>query len=71
MPEVRPSFDTIVLLAAWKLWKERNNRTFRQQAASAPEVFLRLKQEANEWLLAGYNSLASALQFWPLPGVFM
>lgn len=71
MPEVHPSFDTIVLLAAWKLWKEQNNQTFRRQAASAPEVFLRLKQEAGEWLLAGYNSLASTLQFYSLPGVFL
>jgi hypothetical protein len=34
----RPLFDTLVLLIAWTVWKERNNRVFGRRASSVMQV---------------------------------
>lgn len=56
---LRPGFDALVLLVCWTVWKERNCCTFRGEALSAVAMTRQRLLEANEWLDAGYSSLAS------------
>ncbi|BAS70284.1 Os01g0137550, partial [Oryza sativa Japonica Group] len=34
----RKGFDTVVILVAWSIWKERNNRVFKHRQRSWREV---------------------------------
>uniref|UniRef100_A0A0D3G0I0 NB-ARC domain-containing protein n=1 Tax=Oryza barthii TaxID=65489 RepID=A0A0D3G0I0_9ORYZ len=45
-------FDTIDTLAAWTIWKERNNRVFNQKQRSWTEVARAMAEEAALWRLA-------------------
>ena len=54
----RKSFDSAVLLVSWRLWKERNARTFRNEASCARDLCLQIIQEAALWLWAGFASLS-------------
>jgi hypothetical protein len=58
------AFDTAVLLVAWCLWKERNNRTFNRVTNSLPVMLRGLLQEAEAWVAAGFSSLLSVLPLW-------
>jgi hypothetical protein len=62
--DVRPSFDSIVLLVTWSLWKERNARVFRRRASVAPGVAKDLLAEAELWCEAGYKTLAAFTVIW-------
>jgi hypothetical protein len=42
----RKGFDSLVMLICWMLWKERNTRTFRNEATDARELCLQILQEA-------------------------
>jgi hypothetical protein len=41
------------------LWKERNARTFRNEASCASDLTLKIVQEAELWLRSGYTCLSS------------
>lgn len=60
----RPAFDTMTLLLAWIVWKERNARTFQRQAATLAQLRLKVVAEADAWVKAGFRSLAIAIPFW-------
>ena len=47
----------------WVLWKERNARTFKNEAKDARELCLEIRQEADLWLRAGYSTLSSLTSF--------
>jgi hypothetical protein len=55
---LRRSFDSLVLLVSWLLWKERNRRTFDHRSMTAPELLRCISEEANVWIVAGYRCLA-------------
>lgn len=55
----RKGFDSLVMLICWTHWKERNARTFRNEASSARELSLQIIQEAALWVWAGFASLLS------------
>ena len=57
----RKSFDTLVLLAFWIIWKERNRRTFDHVFQSVDNVVNAVFEEANAWLQAGFRSLEAFL----------
>lgn len=57
-PKVQPSFDSLMLLAAWTMWKERNTRVFRGKASTAQVIFKELLLEAELWCKAGFRTLA-------------
>jgi len=58
--QVRPSFDSMVLLVTWTLWKERNARVFRRRASAAPAMAKEMLMEAELWCDAGFRiSLAA------------
>jgi hypothetical protein len=54
-------FDSLVLLVAWNLGKERNNRTFEGLQRQPTVLLEQLVQEGNSWLAAGFNALALLL----------
>jgi hypothetical protein len=53
-----------MLLIAWAVWKERNNRTFSRSASGRQELFRKVVQEAEDWVLAGFKTLAEACLAW-------
>ena len=59
----RKGFDSLLMLTCWVLWKERNARTFRNEAKDARELCLEILQEAALWLRAGYSTLSSLASF--------
>lgn len=56
----RKGFDALVMLTCWMLWKERNARTFRNEAASARDLTLKIVQEAELWLRCGFVAVSLA-----------
>nr|BAD72443.1 cyst nematode resistance protein-like [Oryza sativa Japonica Group] len=59
----KKTLRTLMLLVAWKIWNERNRRTFQQKELSATSLLAKIKEEAKTWVLAGAISLNSWLSF--------
>jgi hypothetical protein len=57
----RRAFDSLVLLVAWVIWKERNARTFRSTARTSSQVIDAVTDELNTLVTAGYGCLAMVL----------
>jgi hypothetical protein len=55
---LRRSFDSLVLLVSWCLWKERNRRTFDHRALMTTELLGHTLEEADVWIASGFRSLA-------------
>jgi hypothetical protein len=55
---LRRSFDSLVLLVSWCLWKERNRRTFDQRSSTPAKLLAAILEEAGAWVGAGFSSLA-------------
>ena len=55
--EVRGSFDSLVVLTCWILWKERNNRTFDRCIKTLDEVLAWVVEEIMFCFQAGYRRL--------------
>jgi hypothetical protein len=65
-------FDSIFLLTARNIWKERNNVTFgRGSVRNTPELFHALVAEAEDWMGAGFATLAVPLALWSPISNFM
>lgn len=60
----RPAFDSLILLIAWMLWKERNDRTFQRTFRSVQEIVVMVVREAKDWVRAGFKSLDAACPIW-------
>jgi hypothetical protein len=77
--DARRPFDAMVLLVAWSIWKERNNRTFQRVAMQrdslkGPEGSFRkqaILQEAGDWVQAGFSGFASWCHIWSQNSVHM
>lgn len=63
-PDATTTFDTAVLLVAWCLWKERNNRTFNRVSNGMLDMLRGMLQEAEDWVAAGFSSLFTVLPLW-------
>uniref|UniRef100_A0A0D9WV18 Uncharacterized protein n=1 Tax=Leersia perrieri TaxID=77586 RepID=A0A0D9WV18_9ORYZ len=48
----RRGFDTVVILTAWSLWKERNRRVFDGVSKTMRQVAVVAAEEAHLWRLA-------------------
>jgi len=55
----RRGFDTLVVLIAWILWKERNDRIFDRRVRTIQEVCVRIEDEITAWSQAGFRHLDS------------
>jgi hypothetical protein len=55
----RKGFDSLVMLVCWSLWKERNAKTFKNEASSARDLSSQIMQEAALWVQAEFASLLS------------
>ena len=51
----------MVMLAAWEIWKERNNRVFNRTGRSPEQVFRAIQDEAKVWIRAGNKGLEEVL----------
>lgn len=49
--ELRKGFDSAVLLASWRLWKECNSRVFDNAVCSPAQAVRRVFEEAEEWIV--------------------
>uniref|UniRef100_A0A453JT76 Reverse transcriptase zinc-binding domain-containing protein n=1 Tax=Aegilops tauschii subsp. strangulata TaxID=200361 RepID=A0A453JT76_AEGTS len=51
----RRAFDSLVSLVCWSIWKQRNNRVFRDNSnwMSATELVTKIFEELHLWTLAG------------------
>ncbi|PVH33793.1 hypothetical protein PAHAL_8G066600 [Panicum hallii] len=59
--EKRKGFHSIFMLTAWHLWKERDNRLFRNSSATAVQLRGLILQEALLWVAAGAAKLGELL----------
>jgi len=57
----RKGFDSLFFMVGWRLWKERNKRTFDDAATHALQLASEIQEEAELWCLAGNRSLAALL----------
>lgn len=57
--ETRKTFDSLLVLVCWELWKERNRRVFNDEARQASNLVSQIRQEAHCWSQAGFRSLGS------------
>ena len=55
----RRSFDSLVLLVSWMVWKERNRRTFDSITKTPSQLVALILEEADAWIAAGFRCLAS------------
>ena len=54
-------FDSLFFLIGWKLWKERNARTFGGEPTPPGNLACLIQEEADEWCRAGFKHLLSLL----------
>jgi len=50
-------FNSLVMLGAWILWKERNDIVFNSVLPRLDRALLLAQEEADHWMLAGAKSL--------------
>ena len=61
-PLRREGVRSVIMLASWEIWKERNNRVFNRKCNSCVQVFRAIQEEAKVWIRAGNKGLAELLQ---------
>ena len=66
---LRKSFDSLVILVAWTLWKERNQRVFQRANLSAPELCNFIMDEIRVWGYAGIADFQTIFTCLPLLNV--
>nr|BBF89367.1 hypothetical protein [Oryza barthii] len=58
---LRASFDSLVLLVSWQLWRERNSRVFVSVLSSVAVVLESILSEGRLWSLAAIASFGELL----------
>ncbi|XP_071681789.1 uncharacterized protein [Lolium perenne] len=49
----RKGVQSLILLAAWEIWQERNRRIFQKEELSVEALIVRIRDEAALWNMAG------------------
>jgi hypothetical protein len=57
----RKGFDTLFALVCWSLCKERNARVFDRVSSPPARLSMLIKEEAPQWVAAGYTGLVNFL----------
>ena len=52
---------SMIMLTAWKIWKERNNRVFQRSSRTLEQVFRAIQDEARTWVRPGNRGLEELL----------
>ena len=60
----RPLFDSLLLLVAWTIWKERNCRLLGRRPSLVLDVVRVVIKEGEDWALAGFAPLAALHLYW-------
>lgn len=55
----RKGMDSLFILVSWQIWKQRNDKVFRGETASAQRISQKIKDEAKVWIAAGASGLGS------------
>jgi hypothetical protein len=53
--------QTAIMLITWEIWKERNERVFNNKSSLPSVVMHKIREEGNDWILAGAKNLAELL----------
>jgi hypothetical protein len=61
----RKGFDSMVVLACWGLWKERNRRVFNNAMAQAAQLSSWIMEEGRWWAVASYRCVSQFLRYPP------
>jgi hypothetical protein len=69
--DVKPAFDSLVLLVAWTVWKECDARVFRGSNGSMTSVCKALFQEVKLWCEARFRELRAFTPIWSLNSFIM
>ena len=67
----RPLFDSLLLLVAWSIWKERNARVFWRTPASVLAVVRAAFTEGEDWAMAGFAPMVALSNIWSQNNVVM
>jgi hypothetical protein len=54
--EMRKGFDALVVLVAWMILKEINDRVFNSSMRHTTQLSAWIHEEGRQWVLAGYSS---------------
>lgn len=58
---LRKGFDSLVILVAWRIWKERNARVFDNRHMVATALVQEIRSELQLWYQAGFLKLSPIL----------
>ncbi|XP_066344127.1 uncharacterized protein [Miscanthus floridulus] len=67
----RPLFDSLLLLVAWSLCKERNCRVFRRPHSTVQDVARAAFKEGEDWAMAGFAPMSVLASLWSQNGDVM
>lgn len=59
--DFRKGIRTMIMLITWEIWNERNNCIFRGKLPSLPDVIHAIRQNMEQWRLAGAKELRPLL----------
>jgi hypothetical protein len=59
--ELSRGFDLAVLLVSWRIWTERNSWVFDNMASTAAEAAIKVLEDRDEWVAAGFSVLSAFL----------
>lgn len=65
-PSRRSGMQSMVTLTIWEIWRERNNRVFRNEARTVRQIVHNIQDEARTWRFASNKGLELLL---PAPAV--
>lgn len=57
-------FDSLMLLIAWTLWKERNGRVFQRRTSTVRQIVEAARKDAEDWLIGGYAPTGELIALW-------
>ena len=60
--KIRNRFDSLVMMVAWMIWRERNKRVFDKIAKSTSVLIELMKQEAKQWATASVGRFTLDLE---------